>query len=912
MYTSKVASELIEEIIDGAINYSIAQIFSKIKLYGWLPVATKRDNLKQVLFACGGVVKKDNNGEPYITVLETTVPVNIPKERVTDGSISFDKKATRVDVTEHAFSKVDNVQEETILEGELSGNKFKTPKGYEVTNAAIVTFDKPYHSINVTGTEILNEEVTPNYVIVRATAGCSIKGKPYVHAKNVIYRNNEDVPANNGENVVSVKDATLVSLANSSSVGARTLAYYGYANTVSQGIYLVAEKPGDMIKFVNPWGKEVTGFIKELDGTMGISSTYADAVIMSDYTPLTITPSRVLESITIDTPPTRVNFEAGEVFDPSGMVVKAHYDNGDEVILENYNFYPNRPLTEEDTEITISYTELGVTCTAKQPITVKLIVKQLAVTTPPINTVYASGQVFDPSGMVVTAYYSDGSSKIVEDYTYSPTGELTTDIDSIEITYVEDGVTVKTYQPIAVDSTLTPISITVTTPPDKVKYSEGEIFDPSGMICTVVYQNTDGEQFTNNNVRGYTYSPTGALTSDIQEITISYSYNNVTVSTTQDITVVQLTSIAITKQPSKTEYYEDEYFNPLGMEVTAYYSDSSSKVVTNYTYSPNTPLVVGIDTIIVSYTEGTTTKTANVTIEVTYFNYDFTKSAVISSNGDFTLQSLGATHKNIRVVCIGGGEGGSGGYAGKNGKDSRDSTASHGSYAEADGATGGNGGNPGTGGSSGKVFYQDLYIKSLTDALTASLGSGGNGGSGGTASTSTETNPSEGTIGNDTVFTYGETVLSSAEGNNSQTGFTDIFSSITYALPGSSGKAGKKGGDGGAYNANGINGEGTESNTGGSGGATTNDTGGRAVDYYTQDNYYSSNKRYRIGDTLSGYDQFTFDRETGQFTLSGSKSFTINRNRNSWVYNYYGSGRTEIESDMPYTTSDSSATTVSG
>lgn len=685
-----------------------------------------------------------------------------------------------------------------------------------------------------------------------------------------------------------------------------------YANTVSQGIYLVAEKPGDMIKFVNPWGKEVTGFIKELDGTMGISSTYADAVIMSDYTPLTITPSRVLESITIDTPPTRVNFEAGEVFDPSGMVVKAHYDNGDEVILENYNFYPNRPLTEEDTEITISYTELGVTCTAKQSITVKLIVKQLAVTTPPINTVYASGQVFDPSGMVVTVYYSDGSSKIVEDYTYSPTGELTTDIDSIEITYVEDGVTVKTYQPIAVDSTLTPISITVTTPPDKVKYSEGEIFDPSGMICAVVYQNTDGEQFTNNNVRGYTYSPTGALTSDIQEITISYSYNNVTVSTTQDITVVQLTSIAITKQPSKTEYYEDEYFNPLGMEVTAYYSDSSSKVVTNYTYSPNTPLVVGIDTIIVSYTEGTITKTANVTIEVTYFNYDFTKSAVISSNGNFTLQSLGATHKNIRVVCIGGGEGGSGGFAGKNGKDSRNSTASHGSYAEADGATGGNGGNPGTGGSSGKVFYQDLYIKSLTDALTASLGSGGNGGSGGTASTSTETNPSEGTIGNDTVFTYGETVLSSAEGNNSQTGFTDIFSSITYALPGSSGKAGKKGGDGGAYNANGTNGEGTESNTGGSGGATTNDTGGRAVDRYTVDNYYSSNKRYNIGDTLSGYDQFTFDRETGQFTLSGSKSFTINRNRNSWVYNYYGSGRTEIESDMPYTTSDSSATTVSG
>ena len=197
-----------------------------------MPVATKRDNLKQVLFACGGVIKKDSSGNPYITVLETTVPIEVQSNRVTDGNITFDKKATRVDVTEHAFAKVDSVEEETIQEGELSGNKFITPKGYSVTNAAIVTFDKPFHSITVSGTEILNDEVTPNYVIVRATAGCTIKGKPYVHAKNVIYRNNDDIPVNNGENVVTVEDATLVSLANSSSVGARTLAYYGYANTV--------------------------------------------------------------------------------------------------------------------------------------------------------------------------------------------------------------------------------------------------------------------------------------------------------------------------------------------------------------------------------------------------------------------------------------------------------------------------------------------------------------------------------------------------------------------------------------------------------------------------------------------------------------------------------------------------------
>ena len=147
VYTSKIASELIADIIGDTFEYSVANIFSQIKLYGWLPVATKRDNLKQVLFACGGVVKKDSVGNPYITVLENTVPTEVPEDRVTDGSINFDKKATRVDVTEHAFAKVDNVAVETIQEGELSGNKFKTPMGYDVTNASIVTFDKPFHSV---------------------------------------------------------------------------------------------------------------------------------------------------------------------------------------------------------------------------------------------------------------------------------------------------------------------------------------------------------------------------------------------------------------------------------------------------------------------------------------------------------------------------------------------------------------------------------------------------------------------------------------------------------------------------------------------------------------------------------------------------------------------------------------------
>ncbi len=71
-------------------------------------------------------------------------------------------------------------------------------------------------------------------------------------------------------------------------------------------------------------------------------------------------------------------------------------------------------------------------------------------------------------------------------------------------------------------------SIAVTTPPTKTTYTEGESFDPAGMVVTATY--TD---HTTAPITGYTYSPTGALTTSTTSITISYGGKT----TTQPITV---------------------------------------------------------------------------------------------------------------------------------------------------------------------------------------------------------------------------------------------------------------------------------------------------------------------------------------------------------------------------------------
>lgn len=96
-------------------------------------------------------------------------------------------------------------------------------------------------------------------------------------------------------------------------------------------------------------------------------------------------------------------------------------------------------------------------------------------------------------------------------------------IASIAVTY-SDATTTYTTSP----ECKTLSSIAVTTPPTKTTYTEGETFDPAGMVVTATY--TD---HTTAPITGYTYSPTGALAVGTTSITISYGGKT----TTQPITV---------------------------------------------------------------------------------------------------------------------------------------------------------------------------------------------------------------------------------------------------------------------------------------------------------------------------------------------------------------------------------------
>ena len=59
----------------------------------------------------------------------------------------------------------------------------------------------------------------------------------------------------------------------------------------------------------------------------------------------------------------------------------------------------------------------------------------IVISTPPTKTTYTAGQVFDPTGMVVTATFEDGTSKAVTGYTYEPADALETTDTEITVSY---------------------------------------------------------------------------------------------------------------------------------------------------------------------------------------------------------------------------------------------------------------------------------------------------------------------------------------------------------------------------------------------------------------------------------------------------------------------------------------------
>lgn len=344
----------------------------------------------------------------------------------------------------------------------------------------------------------------------------------------------------------------------------------------------------------------------------------------------------VLRGITIAQNPTKTLYKKGETLSTIGMVVRARYSNGSvaDVTAQCTISDSEAQNTAGQQTITVSYTEGGITSRAVYYITVYEL-SSIAVTTQPTKRIYRRGETLNTDGMVVTATYTNGNTANVtsEISIETDTAPNTAGSHNITVSYTEDDISKTTTYPITVYELS---SIAITTQPTKLNYRKGVSISTSGMVVTATYSNGTTAVVTGSCTLS---TSTTQSTAGNQGIVVSYTEDGITKTTTLTITVYELSSIAITTQPTVKTYYSGATISKAGMVVTATYTDNHTENVTNNaTISPATaPASVTSTSVTVSYTEDSVTKTTSYNVTI----YEFDATLTVSTIAGASIEVVG-------------------------------------------------------------------------------------------------------------------------------------------------------------------------------------------------------------------------------------------------------------------------------
>ncbi len=271
IYTGQTVAEVVPQIC-APVAVMIESVYASRQLYGYLPYSnpdkekgngrSARDSLSQVLFAIGASLGVDENGVMRVEKLWDGVSATITADQINEDSCStvYETPVSAVEITEHQWVKSQDTV--TLFEGTAE-------------DGALVTFEEPAHSLTAEGFTII--EQGDNYAILSAGTG-TLTGKSYNHLTRIVRRTVTDGAE---ENVVTVSDATLVSLTNSVDVAKRMADYYRHRETIRVDVEPGTERAGRVVQIFHPWDKEMVQACVESRETVisGILNSQTSALV---------------------------------------------------------------------------------------------------------------------------------------------------------------------------------------------------------------------------------------------------------------------------------------------------------------------------------------------------------------------------------------------------------------------------------------------------------------------------------------------------------------------------------------------------------------------------------------------------------------------------------------------------------
>ena len=222
VYENVVAVELLKTVLNTAkVPYTIQDgVFDGIAISGYIPFTNCREALMQVAFAMGALVDTSNREDIYISSLNQELSQNIPLSRIMQGqNFKTETKMTAFELTGHEYKKTDKIR--VLYEAEKSGS------GENI----FVKFTEPIYNLSIANGELVKQGT--NYAIINADENCVLSGKSYEHIQFAKRKTNPLVLTTDVENVISIKDATLVSSNNIDNLLEKCYNYYANNRTVN-------------------------------------------------------------------------------------------------------------------------------------------------------------------------------------------------------------------------------------------------------------------------------------------------------------------------------------------------------------------------------------------------------------------------------------------------------------------------------------------------------------------------------------------------------------------------------------------------------------------------------------------------------------------------------------------------------
>ena len=360
---------------------------------------------------------------------------------------------------------------------------------------------------------------------------------------------------------------------------------------------VITEKDGGALNMnptISEYGKD-----NKLSKTLTLKYTAKNGVTGTTSYPITI--ANTIQSITIDTLPTKVKYNIKDTLDTTGGKLKITRATGKaETIDITKDMVSGFDSSKENTKLplTISYTENGVTKTTTYTVSVEDPITSMTLKTTP-KTEYKYGEPLDISNGVITIVRPSGpedkqiTKEMVTGYDPTKLGqqELTIKYGGQELKYK---VNVKDY-----------VKGIVLTPPAKTKYEYGESLDLTGGNIQKIMASgtaTTPIALTDSQVKLSTFNPNkeGA-----QTINVAYE------GFTEKFGVIvedNLQSIKIKTEPTKTKYKYGEALDITGGQISAIKSSGKAENIdiTTSMVSGYNPNKLGKQTITITYKGKTT------------------------------------------------------------------------------------------------------------------------------------------------------------------------------------------------------------------------------------------------------------------------------------------------------------------